>query len=408
MFRMFILALALLCSLSLLTTTPAFAAQSPEDSTGDAQQLKAVVTAVQGLVQVRLSEDQPWQKAVVGQPLPEGAEFRTGPRSAVQFRIEPDQTITLDRLGTIKLLQAVREQGVVKTDVGMKYGRTRYDIATGGETHRAAIHTPSSTLSVKGTRVGVQEGAFGSLAWSTQNVARLTNRGDRRTFEFGAGFEMDDSSEDPGDNAQKQSTVDPNDSNSRDGAETFLAFQRPDGDYDQQRFGLGDANRGQQTGNFDIQRPDIEVEDPHLESYLQFSLLWNTPGQVTDLDLYVRSPVVTDNVISVAPGTVLGDDYSAPSGGFVASVDDLDGSNGGRESIRWENTIPDGNYIVGAHGFSFGGASSVNYQIEVIYKPSGESAQQYLIGEVGTHTLTPGNPTQETTIAIPPVQNVGG
>src|SRR5438874_691922 len=73
--------------------------------------LKATVTGVEGLVQVRAAEDQPWQKATVGMEVGENAEFRTGPKSAVRFVIPPDQTITLDRLGTVKVLQAVNDGG---------------------------------------------------------------------------------------------------------------------------------------------------------------------------------------------------------------------------------------------------------------------------------------------------------
>ena len=35
--------------------------------------------------------------------------------------IPPDQTITLDRLGTIKVVQAVNDSGKLKTKIGMKY-----------------------------------------------------------------------------------------------------------------------------------------------------------------------------------------------------------------------------------------------------------------------------------------------
>src|SRR5438045_9342050 len=88
--------------------------------------LTATITAIEGIVQVRQNEDAPWQKAVVGMKLSEGAEFRTGPHSAVRFEIPPDQTVTLDRLGTVKLIEAIQKQDTVKTDLGMKYGRARY------------------------------------------------------------------------------------------------------------------------------------------------------------------------------------------------------------------------------------------------------------------------------------------
>src|SRR5262245_51881617 len=106
-----------------------FAQQTTSPST---EHLKAKVTGIEGIVQVRSAEDQPWQKATMGMEVGENAEFRTGPRSAVRFVIPPDQTITLDRLGTVKVLTAINQGGKLKTDLGMKYGRTRYDIEAGG------------------------------------------------------------------------------------------------------------------------------------------------------------------------------------------------------------------------------------------------------------------------------------
>src|SRR5437016_3996364 len=103
------------------------------------------VTGVQGNVQVRDSSEQPWRRAVGG-AVTEGAEFRTGPRSAVRVLIPPDQTITLDRLGVVKLMQAMKDGNVVKTKVGMPYGRTRYDIEEAGIEHQSELVSPSSTL----------------------------------------------------------------------------------------------------------------------------------------------------------------------------------------------------------------------------------------------------------------------
>src|SRR5438045_2866157 len=71
----------------------------------NAESLTATVTGIEGNVQVRTATDAPWQKAQIGMVLNEEAELRTGPRSAVRFTIPPDQTITVDRLGLVKVLQ---------------------------------------------------------------------------------------------------------------------------------------------------------------------------------------------------------------------------------------------------------------------------------------------------------------
>ncbi len=116
------------------------------------QPLKINIVAVEGNVQVRGEEDQPWQRAEVGMTLGVGAEFRTGVRSAVRFAIPPDQTVTLDRLGVIKVLQALRlDEQRVKTDLGMMYGRAVYDVSEVGVEHEASIRSPSATLAVRGT-----------------------------------------------------------------------------------------------------------------------------------------------------------------------------------------------------------------------------------------------------------------
>lgn len=73
-------------------------------------------------------------------------------RSAVKFMIGDDQTVTLDRLGTIQILRANFENGKVFTDLGMKYGRTRYDIESTARDHDAKVRSPSSVLAVRGTK----------------------------------------------------------------------------------------------------------------------------------------------------------------------------------------------------------------------------------------------------------------
>ena len=155
----------LLCAL----TVPTFAQQTSEA-------LHVTVTGVEGLVQVRDSSDKPWQKAVVGMVVGEGAEFRTGPRSAVRCTIPPDQTFTLDRLGVVKVLQAIRDGQTVKTKVGMPFGRTRYDIEAAGVEHQTSMVTPSTTLAIRGTRVSV----FDQPPFAPSAVS-LTGRAEYRT-----------------------------------------------------------------------------------------------------------------------------------------------------------------------------------------------------------------------------------
>src|SRR5436305_11957901 len=166
-----------------LTASPSFAQTAPSPAPAapgapaSTDHLRATVTGVEGLVQVRAADDQPWQKATVGMEVGENAEFRTGPKSAVRFVIPPDQTITLDRLGTVKVLQAVNDGGKLKTNLGMRYGRTRYDIEAGGREHESTITSPSSTLAVRGTKVSV----YDQRPFPAEAVS-LTGRAEFRDF----------------------------------------------------------------------------------------------------------------------------------------------------------------------------------------------------------------------------------
>jgi hypothetical protein len=142
--------------------------------------LSVIITGVEGpLAQARADENSPWQKAVVGMKLGEKAEFRTGIRSAIRFVIPPDQTFTLDRLGTTKVLQAIYDGKKIKTDVGMETGRVRLDVAPlaansrkilaasndvnlnqieeAGVRHDSTIRSPNSALAVRGTKVSLYD-----------------------------------------------------------------------------------------------------------------------------------------------------------------------------------------------------------------------------------------------------------
>jgi hypothetical protein len=143
--------------------------------------LKGVVIAITNNVQYRNSEEQPWVRATVGLQLDEQAELRTGLRSSVTFLIEPDQTITLDRLGVIRILQAYLDRGKVTTDLGLKYGRTRYDIKSADLEHESTIHSPGSALAIRGTNVTYEDQApWVPSAFSDHGRAEFRNS--RRQF----------------------------------------------------------------------------------------------------------------------------------------------------------------------------------------------------------------------------------
>ena len=146
--------------------------------------LKVTIVEFTGNVQVRSDSGQPWQAVKVGMEVGEGAEFRTGPRSSVRCTIPPDQSFTLDRLGTVKVLAALRDGNKLKTDMVMKYGRTKYTIEDAGLEHEGAISSPSGTLAVRGTVVSLyDQPPFVPQAVSYTGKARF--RDDRRQVNLG-------------------------------------------------------------------------------------------------------------------------------------------------------------------------------------------------------------------------------
>ena len=141
--------------------------EKPEEP---AQELKITIIAVQGFAQVKQSADQPWVRAQVGIELSPGSDVRTNVRSVVQIKIEPGQTITLDRLGTIKIIEAVKQGNTVKTDVGMRYGRTSYQVEADKEEHDAKLHTPGTVMAIRGTGTVSQSDAY------TESTTVVTGR----------------------------------------------------------------------------------------------------------------------------------------------------------------------------------------------------------------------------------------
>ena len=153
-----ILAIAVAAALAALPHRPVLAIDVAAATTQkSAEVLKVTVVEVSGNVQVRSDDGQAWQAAKVGMEVGQGAEFRTGPRSSVRCTIPPDQSFTLDRLGTVKVLQALKDGTKLKTDMMMKYGRTKYSVEAAGLEHEGTIASPSGTLAVRGTVVSLYD-----------------------------------------------------------------------------------------------------------------------------------------------------------------------------------------------------------------------------------------------------------
>jgi len=312
---------------------------SAQPAANESVKLKATITGVVGNVQVRSSTDKAWSKAETGMTLDENAEFRTGPKSAVRFEIPPDQIITLDRLGTVKLLKAVRESGKIKTDVGMKYGRTRYDIEAAGEEHESTLRSPSSTLAIRGTRVSLTD----QRPFPPEAVS-LTGRADfkdqRKQVAFGAkgAGKTRVSADQPSAAAVEvmESFIDPTLSLARTNAESKLVdtlISRGSTVSIDSDSGLKIVRGG---------RPPTDAElIPSLPGYLNFVVRWPSNS---DLNLSVGSPGGTNNQGEfLYPAAGLN---TNASGGKMA-FDHRGGPHGGIEIAYFPASAPKGLYGLG-------------------------------------------------------------
>jgi len=329
-----------------------------ESTTTQQGVLSITVTGVEGLVQVRDSADKPWQKATVGMNVTEGAEFRTGPKSAVRVLIPPDQTITLDRLGVCKLMQAIQQGSTVKTKVGMPYGRTRYDIEEAGIEHQSQLVTPSSTLAIRGTKVSVyDQPPFAPSAVSLTGRALYT--ANKRQVAFGnkgqGKTDVSAVTDSPGQYALLQTYVDPN-----------SKFGRPEEDQHL-------INQLQSKGDIVLRNGQLAlaqgpaVTDKQLSDIISgqgrfnISLRWFGPG---DFDLFVLTP----DPKTLQPAYTLGNpsykgsvfkdiglfgDSSLPAvtaaktpdGGQI-KFDQVAFGGGGLELASWNTPVPQVGYTI--------------------------------------------------------------
>lgn len=368
---------------------------------GETGDLKATITSTRGIVQVRMSEAGKWQRARVGMILDQGAEFRTGPRSAVQFTIPPGQTITLDRLGTCKVLQAVQRGNKVVTNVGMKYGRTRYNIAASGVEHESSIHTTSATLAVRGTNFFADENPAFSFRAGTDHPMSITDHqrggtdGQQTSIGSTDGEQVEYDSE-QGSAAETENTeivVDAVESDAQTNTETQLATDQP----------VARSN-GLTTLNFkpaefqDIQtapanqRPPSNPLDDLVRGLLEFTLNWTdqtTAGVAADLDLHVIDPQggIACTFSGAVPGCTVevGHGQNGDRGVGRASADHP-GPNG-VESIRYDTEFFPGQYTVGVTHFR--GQSAADFSVNVDI--NGQQIPNGLL----TGTLTPAASAQD-------------
>jgi len=363
-------------SVVLLTLAlPRFAtAQTSEPATqADTEHLTATIMGVRGLVQYRESEDQPWKACKEGVVLNEGAEFRTGPRSNVQLLIPPKQTITLDRLGSMTLLEAVKSSGKFVTDVGLKHGRVRYDIEAPGIEHESTVSSPNGTLAVRDTSFAVDdERPFEPEAYRLSGTVDFSTA--KRTISMGGAIPGDVKAvgdQNPADTSLSQAVVDPALALARTPSEVPLVANL--------------LSRGAVFSEIEPKHiPIVSGGSPPSDTELQRSL----PGQLDFVVRWYGNANLDLGIINLARGETL---YPAtglntsPSGGIIP-FNNIGGPQGGIELAYWK-----GNYPKGLYEFIINGVSGVpvNYNMEVFENGSLDTLFTSLSGSTpGVQTLT--------------------
>lgn len=340
--------------------------------------LKINITAVSGMVSARTDDSQPWAAVQPGQVFDEGVELRTGPKSAVKFDIPPASSITLDRLGTVKVIRAAIENGTIKTDLGMKYGRARYDIETAGREHDAKIRSASSVLAIRGTDVILDDTpGFAVRAVSVTGRARYTDpRGN--TVPLGSPGAVNpariegDALGAPETGLQDSIATSPIDLARTPNEFALIAAippaaglpPPPSGARQTQLFLASSAGGSVALPPIDTLPPPVA---PDIAGRLEFVLGWTGDA---DLQIGVISalgePITTNpaNVVTLPSRATGPVGTSAPSGG-VASADATGGAAGSfSETVTWANGFPAGAYDYGVKYASGRGAAS--YSLDVL------------------------------------------
>jgi hypothetical protein len=323
-------------------------AQTAPSTQAHEQTLTATITDVVGNVQEREGENQPWRTAVAGMEIGEGGEFRTAPRSAVRFTIPGGQTITLDRLGVMKILTAIEQNGKITTDLGLKYGRTRYDIRKADVQYSATIRSPGSTLAIRGTDVIYEDSApFPPSATSLEGRARFRNVRHQFINFGGVGkSNVNSNNQGPGNVALDSTTDDPRgDFSGHDSTEDKITTDDP------MLAGFEPGSSLSILSVLQSTRTQETINTPFLTGPLEFDLLW----QSVDASTGTASPTNLDLAVTDPLGnTISKDNPQAGTGSAIGlySGDNPGTSGSGTESVLWGQQFPQGEYQLSVNSVS--------------------------------------------------------
>lgn len=303
--------------------------------------LDIVVTAVEGTPQYRLPGQEVWQFAKVGERFKEGVEFRTGMRGTLQFLIEPQEYVRVDRQTSATVLRANVEDGMLKSNIGMKYGRLSSQVDAAGRPHESLIVSPNGALATKGTgKFFFDQPGFPPEAGVIEGQILMTHAGARAQLLGRKGkvnnVRLKQGKASAAETALEERTIDPT-----------IAFARTPGEERLVQYVL---NSGATFGfDRDINLPTVRggtvpMADtelvPILPGVLNFVLRWDGNADI-NLGLNVASVQEGQNEF-IYPRVGFN---TTPSGGRIP-FDHRGGPNGGFEVVYWPKaTQPDGQYL---------------------------------------------------------------
>lgn len=113
---------------------------------------EAVFQQIEGRVEYRASESDPWQAAAVGDVIPQGGGISTGFNSNAVIALGTDSVVTAKALTRLTLTELLAQEDTVNTDLFLDVGRLRAEVnSSEGVTHDFKIRSTQSTASVRGT-----------------------------------------------------------------------------------------------------------------------------------------------------------------------------------------------------------------------------------------------------------------
>lgn len=127
---------------------------------GDTRQLGAIVMLVTGRCQWRMDENASWKKAAINDSLGPGAFIRTGLNSTLTLRCGLNSTVLVDSNSRVQLPSLMQDGDVLRTIVTINRGRADIQVDRVGLMNDFSVLTPSGSLAVKGTGMGVKYDGF--------------------------------------------------------------------------------------------------------------------------------------------------------------------------------------------------------------------------------------------------------